>query len=294
MRILVTGSKGQLALSLAAQASDLHDVELMSLGRPVLDLEDPASVRAAIAAAAPDLIVNAAAYTAVDRAEADEARAFAVNRDGARAVALAAAAIDAPLIHLSTDYVFDGTKPSPYIETDATSPLNVYGHSKREGEQAVLAAHPAALVLRTSWVFSPYGTNFVKTMLRLGVERDSLRIVSDQTGNPTSALDIAAAILSIAPQAVAAPGDGGIFHLTNAGSTSWFGLAEAVFAESARHGGRAPALEPVATAAYPTPARRPLNSRLETSALAHRFGITLRPWQDAVQETVRRLMTANR
>ncbi len=293
MRILVTGSKGQLALSLAAQARHLNGVELLRLGRPVLDLEDPASVSAAIAAAAPDLIVNAAAYTAVDGAEADKARAFAVNRDGAMAVAMAAAALNAPLIHLSTDYVFDGTKPAPYVETDKTAPLNVYGHSKREGEQAVLAAHPAALVLRTSWVFSPYGANFVRTMLRLGAERDSLRIVSDQAGNPTSALDLAAAILNIAPQAMAAPGDGGIFHLTNAGSTSWFELAEAVFAESARHGGPVPALEPITTAEYPTPARRPLNSRLETQAFARRFGLTLRPWQDAVQETVRRLMTAS-
>jgi dTDP-4-dehydrorhamnose reductase len=290
MRILVTGKSGQVAMSLAAQARHLNGVELLALGRPTLDLEDPAAARAVIIAAAPDLVVNAAAYTAVDKAEADAARAFAINRDGAQAVAQAAATLHVPLIHLSTDYVFDGAKAAPYVETDSTAPLNVYGHSKREGETAVLAAYPPAFIFRTAWVFSPFGANFVKTMLRLGAERPSLRIVSDQFGNPTSAADIAAAIFEIAPQLVATPGSGGIYHLTNAGSTSWFGLAQAIFAEGARHGGPAPVLEPITTADYPTPARRPANSRLDTAAFGRRFGYAFRPWQEAVAETVRHLL----
>lgn len=279
-------------MALAAEAPRASGIELLTLGRPMLDLAAPAAARAAIIAAAPDLVVNAAAYTAVDKAEADAARAFAINRDGAAAVAEAAAALNAPLIHLSTDYVFDGRKAAPYVETDIMAPLNVYGQSKRDGEQAVLAACPSALILRTSWVFSPFGANFVKTMLRLGTERPVLRVVSDQFGNPTSAVDIAAAILNIVPQLAAAPGAGGIYHLTNAGSTSWFGLARAIFAESARLGGPSPVLEPISTAEYPLPARRPPNSRLDTSAFRQRFGRELRPWQDALAETVRRLMAS--
>jgi dTDP-4-dehydrorhamnose reductase len=290
MRILVTGKNGQLAMSLAAQARCLNDIELLALDRSTLDLEQPAAARAAVISAAPDLVVNAAAYTAVDKAETDAARAFAVNRDGAQAIASAAFALNVPLIHLSTDYVFDGAKPTPYVESDPTGPLNVYGRSKRDGERAVLEACPAALIFRTSWVFSPFGTNFVTTMLRIGAERPSLRIVSDQIGNPTGAADIAAAILSIAPQAVVAPGEGGIYHLTNSGSTSWFGVAQAIFAESARHGGPSPALEPIMAADYPAPARRPANSRLDTSAFERRFGHALRPWQEAVTETVRLLL----
>lgn len=290
MRVLVTGSSGQVATALAVQARTRSSIELLALGRPALDLENPDAATSVIMAAAPDLVVNAAAYTAVDRAESDQERAFAINRDGAMAVARAAAALDVPLIHLSTDYVFDGTKASPYLETDEPAPLNVYGRSKRGGEEAVLAAHPSAIIFRTSRVFSESGANFVKTMLRIGAEKRSLRIVSDQFGNPTSAADIADVILSIAPQAATMREVGGIYHLTNAGSTSWFGLAGAVFEESARHGGPSPVLEPIPTADYPTPARRPFNSRLDTSALSRRFGCVLRPWQDAVAETVTRLL----
>lgn len=289
MRVLVTGTRGQLAMSLAAEARRVSGIELLALGRPTLDLETPSGIRSVIAAAAPDLVVNAAAYTAVDKAEADAARAFAINRDGAAAVAHAAATLNVPLIHLSTDYVFDGSKATPYVEADSTAPLNVYGQSKRGGEIAVLAACPSALIFRTSWVFSPFGANFVKTMLRLGSERPALRVVSDQFGNPTSALDIAAAILHIAPELVAAPRMGGIYHLANTGSTSWFGLAQAIFAEGARLGGRVPALEPIPAADYPLPARRPANSRLDTAAFTRRFGLVLRPWREAVAETVRGL-----
>jgi dTDP-4-dehydrorhamnose reductase len=286
MRILVIGTRGQVATALAERARLRSDIELLALGRPALDLEHPADIIQPILATRPDLVVNAAAYTAVDKAESEPERAFAINRDGAAAVAMAASQLGAPLVHLSTDYVFDGSKPTPYVETDATNPLNVYGRSKLAGEQAVLAAHPASLVLRTSWVFSPFGSNFVKTMLRLGAERDSLRIVADQIGNPTSALDIAEAILSLAPKLAATRNRAGICHLTNAGSTSWHGFADAIFDHSARLGGPKPRLEAVTTADYPTPARRPSNSRLDTSALTERFGLALRPWQEAARETV--------
>jgi dTDP-4-dehydrorhamnose reductase len=294
MRILVTGRSGQLATALLECAKARPDVDLFALGRPTIDLERPVETEAAIMAARPDLVVNAAAYTAVDRAESEPDRAFAINRDGAVAVALAAARLGVPLIHLSTDYVFDGTKPQAeaYIEADATNPLSVYGRSKHAGEEVVLAAYPPSLILRTSWVFSPYGTNFLKTMLRLGVERESLRVVSDQIGNPTSAIDLADIILQIAPELAASTPAGGIFHLTNSGSTSWHGFAAAIFEASASRGGPRPRLEAVTTADYPTPARRPANSRLDTSAFNRRFGIAPRAWQQALGEVVARVLHA--
>jgi len=290
MRILVTGASGQVATALAEGARLRREIDLLALGRPALDLERPKETEAAIIAARPDLVVNAAAYTTVDKAESEPERAFAINRDGAAAVARATATLAIPLIHLSTDYVFDGAKPTPYVETDPTNPLSVYGRSKRDGEEAVCATHPASIILRTSWVVSPFGTNFVKTMLRLGAERESLSIVDDQFGNPTSALDIAGIILRIAPQLAASSPEGGIYHLTNSGSTSWHGFAAAIFEASARHGGPRPRLEAITTAGYPTPARRPANSRLDTSAFTHRFNIIPRPWQQAVEETVSRII----
>jgi len=290
MRIVVTGRQGQVATSLAERAAHHAHAEVVTLGRPGLDLEQTDTVHAAIAAARPHLVVNAAAYTAVDKAESDASRAFAVNRDGAAAVAASAARLGVPFIHLSTDYVFDGSKPGPYVEADETAPLGVYGRSKREGEQAVLAAHASALVFRTSWVFSPFGANFVKTMLRLGAEREVLRVVDDQQGNPTAALDIAEMILLIAPQLVGGAAAGGVYHLANQGSTSWCGFARFLFEESARRGGPAPRVEAITTADYPTPARRPANSRLDTSAFTRRFGLAPRPWQDAAAETVARLL----
>jgi dTDP-4-dehydrorhamnose reductase len=294
MRILVTGTRGQVATALAECAQRRSHLELLALGRPALDLERHDEAEAVMIAARPDLIVNAAAYTAVDRAESEPAHAFAINRDGAATVAKAAARLAVPLIHLSTDYVFDGTKPVPYVETDPPNPLSVYGRSKHDGEQAVMAAHPSSIILRTSWVFSPFGTNFLKTMLRLGAERENLRIVSDQTGNPTSAIDLAETILNLAPQLSANPAAAnGVYHLTNAGSTNWYGFAEAIFNASARHGSPRPRLEAISSTDYPTPARRPANSRLDTSAFTSRFGITPGRWENAVEETIARLTIAN-
>ncbi len=289
MRLLVTGRNGQVATSLAERAATHPGIEVLALGRPELDLESPATVEAAIAAARPDLVVNAAAYTAVDKAESDSGRAFAANRDGAAAAARAAARLGVPVIHLSTDYVYPGDKPSPYVESDATGPSSVYGQSKLEGEQAVMAAHPQALIFRTSWVYSPFGANFVKTMLRIGKDRDVVKVVADQQGNPTSAIDIADAILRLAPGLGSTPA-GGIFHLCGSGSTTWCGLAQAIFAESGKLGGPAPRVEAITTAEYPTPARRPANSRMDTAAFTARFGFALRPWPDAVAETVARLL----
>ena len=289
MRILVTGRSGQLAASLAEMAADRPDSELIFLGRPEFDLEMTEQISEQIEAGRPELVINAAAYTAVDKAETEPERAFAINRDGAAAGARAAARLGVPFVHVSTDYVFDGRKAEPYREMDETGPLNVYGRSKLEGERAVLEAHPEALILRTSWVFSPFGTNFLKTMLRVGAAQPALRVVSDQIGNPTSALDLAAAILKISPALRSEPG--GLYHLTGDGSTSWHGFAEFIFRESAKRGGPAPAVEAIPSADYKTAAARPANSRLDCSAFANRFGFNLRPWTSAAAETVARCLS---
>ena len=289
MRILVTGRAGQVATALGERAASLPGVELLALGRPELDLEQPETVGAAIARAAPGIVINAAAYTAVDRAQSQEAQAFAVNRDGAAAVARAAAATGAALIQISTDYVYPGDGEAPYRESDATGPTNVYGRSKLEGEHAVLDAHPRALVLRTAWVYSPFGANFVKSMLRLAGEREVLGVVDDQYGNPTGAFDIAHALLAIAPRLVAGEA-GGIYNFAGQGSTSWCGFAREIFAQSAARGGPSARVDAITTDEYPTPARRPANSRLDTSALTQRFGVTPRPWQQALGETLDRLL----
>jgi dTDP-4-dehydrorhamnose reductase len=293
MRLLVTGRNGQVATALLERAKVHGGIEVTALGRPELDLEKPETVGPAILAARPDIVVNAAAYTAVDKAESEADRAFAANRDGAGAAAAAAHALGVPFIHLSTDYVYPGDKPAPYVESDATGPLGVYGKSKLAGEEAVRAAHSGAIILRTSWVYSPFGANFVKTMLRIGKERETVRVVDDQFGNPTSAIDIADAILRIAPGLVSAPGSGAVLHCCGEGSTTWCGFARHIFAASARLGGPAPRVEAITTAEFPTPARRPGNSRMETAAFAARFGFSLRRWQDAADETVARLLAGS-
>lgn len=290
IRLLVTGRTGQLACALIERAALTPDIQVIALGRPALDLERLATVAAAIRAARPDVVVNAAAFTAVDRAEAEPERAFAVNRDGAAAVARAAAELDAPFIHLSTDYVFAGTKPGPYVETDAAGPLNVYGASKLAGEIAVREAHPGALILRTSWLYSPFGANFVKTMLRRGRQRAVLEVVDDQWGNPTSALDLADAILRLAPRLAADRTPAATFHLAAAGVTTWCRFARYVFEMSHALGGPRPLVVPIASADYPTPARRPPSSRLDCTAFAEAFGFSLGPWQEGVGTAVSRLM----
>ncbi|MDE1917802.1 MAG: dTDP-4-dehydrorhamnose reductase [Sphingomonadales bacterium] len=290
MIIAVTGKVGQVVTSLIERAPD--GVTIVPLGRPELDLADSASIAPAIAAARPDVVVSAAAYTAVDKAESDEAAAFAVNATGASAVAAAAQALGVPVIHISTDYVFDGTKTAPYLESDAVCPLGAYGRSKLAGEQAVLAAAPDAVILRTAWVYSPFGANFVKTMLRLAETREELGVVGDQIGNPTSALDIADTVLAIARRLHEAPGAAprGIFHMTGSGEGSWADLAKAVFAVSVAQGGPSARVRAITTADYPTPAARPANSRLSGDRLAQTYGLRLPDWRLSVADVVARLL----
>ena len=281
MRVLVAGREGQVARALIARlGQDGHAVT--ALEPPELDLTSRDSIAAAIQAADPALVVNAAAYTAVDKAEDQEAIAYAVNRDGAAWLAEAAAARGLPFVHFSTDYVFDGLKGAPYVEGDPTSPLGVYGRSKEEGERAVLAANPRSVVLRTAWVCSPDGGNFVKTMLRLSADRDELRVVADQHGAPTFAADLADAVAQMAPRLVAsAAGDEafGLFHLSGAPHTTWFGFTQEIIAQAATRGGRQPRLTPIATSDYPTRARRPGDGRLDCSRIGRVHGILPADWR---------------
>lgn len=293
MKILVTGREGQVARSLAERAAADPGLDLVLAGRPELDLLQPETVRSSILAARPDVVVSAAAYTAVDRAEDEPDQAFAVNAAGAGAVAAAAAEVGAPVIHLSTDYVYAGDGEREYTERDATDPRNVYGQSKLEGEKAVAAANPRHVILRTAWVYSPFGKNFVKTMLGLAADRDSVRVVADQWGNPTAAGDIAEGIVRVAATLASSPEADryGVFHLAGRGDgTSWAGFAREIFAESARFRGPAADVEDIATEDFPTRARRPRNSRLSCEKLADTFGWRPPPWRDSCRDVVVRLL----
>ncbi|AIT82877.1 dTDP-4-dehydrorhamnose reductase [Novosphingobium pentaromativorans] len=291
MRIAVTGKLGQVVTALIERGSAAgHDV--VALGRPEIDLADPASVARALESTAPDVVVSAAAYTAVDKAESEADLAHAVNGAGACAVARSAKALGVPVIHLSTDYVFDGKLDRPYRESDPTGPTGVYGASKLAGEQAVLKEHGGnAAILRVAWVYSPFGTNFVKTMLRLAGDRDEVSVVADQVGNPTSALDIADGILLVAANLVASddPALRGMFHMTARGEASWADFAEAIFAASASIGGPFATVRRITTADYPTPATRPANSRLDGTRIAAVHGVSLPDWQGALTTVVTRL-----
>ena len=296
LRIVVTGSQGQVVRSLA-ERGPVHGVAVQAIGRPALDLADPASVRSALAAAHPDVIVNAAAYTAVARAESEPELAMAVNGAGAGAVAAAAGALGVPLIHLSTDYVFDGSATQPYREDDPTGPVGVYGRTKLVGEQAVAAATGDVAILRTAWVYSPFGANFVKTMLRLAATRGEVAVVADQRGAPTAALDIADAVVTVARNLRERPGEAGLrglFHMTGSGEADWAEFARAIFAASAAAGGPSARVRPITTAEYPTPARRPANSRLDCGKLAAAHGVTLPQWRDSAAIAVARILAETR
>lgn len=284
--ILVTGGSGQLASALAAAAARRP---LCCVGRPRFDFDRPEAVGDLLRDLAPALVVNAAAYTAVDRAETDAAAADRANHAGPALLAAWCARAGIPLIHVSTDYVFDGLKRAPYVETDPTNPTCVYGATKLAGEQAVLAACSRAVVLRTSWVYAARGRNFVLTMLKLAAERDRLGVVADQIGCPTAAADLAAAILGIVDRI----GDGGwrddyrgVFHAAGTGWTSWHGLACATFEFASRHGLRPPTVDAITTADYPTAARRPPDSRLDCGKLSRVFAQGLPPWQNSLAATV--------
>lgn len=293
--ILLTGAGGQLGREVARQAA-AAGLAVHAAGRDELDVTNGAAVAHAVARLAPRLVVNAAAYTAVDRAETEPEAAHAVNRDGPAHLARACALAGAPLVHVSTDYVFDGSNGAAYSEGDAVAPLGVYGASKLAGEQAVRAALDRHVILRTSWVYGVEGGNFVRTMLRLGAERDVLRVVDDQRGSPTAAADLAAAVLAMARRLLerAPPAGGfGTFHCAGGGETTWHGFAGEIFRLAAARGARVPRLEPITTADYPTPACRPATSVLDCARLGRVYGIRLRPWREALAETLDRILAAD-
>lgn len=287
--ILVTGGTGQLAGALAELAEGRP---LMRVGRTEFDFDRPASLGGCLRAADPWLVVNAAAWTAVDAAEAEPEAAARANRDGPAELARLCAASGIRLIHVSTDYVFDGTKGAPYREDDAPNPTGVYGATKLAGEQAVRAACPEATILRTSWVYAPTGRNFVRTMLAAARRTDRLRVVADQKGCPTEAGDLARAILRLADRIAAGTDAAGIYHAAGEGWTTWHGLACAVFEAAGPLGWPAPRVEAITTADWPTPARRPADSRLDCTRLHARFGIALPPWRDTLRRVVARIVTA--
>lgn len=282
MRVLVTGREGQLARALRACASDR--LEILALGRPDLDLARPEALPEAVARARPDVVVNAAAYTMVDKAEAEEPLAATINGEAAGVLARAAADLGVPVIQISTDYVFDGTKATPYVESDPVAPVNAYGRTKLAGERAVAAANPRHAILRTSWVYDGEGKNFLKTMLRLAETRDELGVVADQIGAPSYGPDLAAGIVAVARNLVADPHEGrcGVFHMTGAGETSWAGFAKEIFRLSGAAGGPSARVREIATADYPTPARRPANSRLNCDRLEAAHGVRMADWRDAL------------
>jgi dTDP-4-dehydrorhamnose reductase len=251
------------------------------IGRPEFDLEHPKSLSALLAPLRPDVVINAAAYTAVDGAESEPERAFAINATGAGAIASAAEEVGAAIVQVSTDYVFSGEKADPYVEDDPTAPHSVYGASKLEGERLVLAANPRAIIVRTSWVYDATGSNFVRTMLRLASSRPSLDVVQDQLGQPTFAVDLAAALLSLTAAAQRGPATG-IVHCAGAGATSWARFAQVIFEQSRARGGPAAEVVPIDSKDYPTAAARPRNSRLNCSLLYERYGVRMRPWRDAL------------
>jgi dTDP-4-dehydrorhamnose reductase len=292
MRILLLGGTGQVGTEIRALAS-AGNIEVAAPDLAELDLTDASALTRAVAAGPWDAVINAAAYTDVDRAESEEGVAFAVNGEAPSRLAAETERRGIPLIHISTDYVFDGRKGEPYVEHDQVSPLNAYGRSKLAGEQGVLAAGPRHIILRTSWLYSPYGRNFVKTILRLGGERECLNIVADQRGCPTAARDIAGACLEIARRCASTPDrvPYGLYHFTGAGEASWFELASTIIDLAKGSLARAPKVLPIGTADYLTPAIRPLDSRLNCAAITRAFGFKLRPWRDALAETVDRLLT---
>ncbi|MDR2315150.1 MAG: dTDP-4-dehydrorhamnose reductase [Pseudomonas sp.] len=281
MKILVCGHHGQVAQALQAQLNGLGEVHV--LGREQLNMASPEALREPLRRLAPQLIINAAAHTAVDQAESEPDLAFAINAEGPRVLAEEAVRLGAPLIHYSTDYVFDGEKALPYTELDRPNPLGVYGRSKLAGEQAIAAVDGEHLILRTSWVYSLYGRNFLLTMQRLLQEKPQLRVVNDQIGAPTWATTIAVATRELIERWQAGQrGAWGTYHLTAQGETSWFGFAQAIGEQLKARGLPCAELLPIPTSDYPTPARRPANSRLDCSRLAREWDVHLPHWQQAL------------
>jgi dTDP-4-dehydrorhamnose reductase len=289
--ILLFGAHGQLGRELTRAATS-QGMQLAALSHADADIADPAAVRGAVARHKPSLAVNAAAYTRVDAAETDTDAAQHTNETGAAVLAAACATADVPLIHVSTDYVFDGSKRTAYVEDDPIAPIGAYGRTKAAGERAVREAARKHVILRTSWVYGEFGQNFLKTMLKLAATRDELRVVSDQRGCPTSTADLAAAILAIAPRLGSDEPVWDTYHFAGSGVTTWHGFASRIVAAQAPLTGRTPRVIPIPTKDFPTPARRPANSELDCAKFARVFGFHGRPWTEETDRVTRALVRA--
>lgn len=285
MNLLVLGAAGQIGRELC-RLSWPAPYQIVGVDRAEVDISREEAVADAVRRERPDIIINAAASTAVDRAESEPEAAFAVNAAAPGYLAAACKLARIPLIHISTDYVFDGTKQTPYREDDPVNPLGVYGRSKEAGDRAVRAVLAEHVILRTAWVYSAHGHNFVRTMLRLGSERPVLRVVADQIGSPTSAADVARAIAAIVQRLTAGDRHFGTYHFAGAGAVSWHGFAEAIFELAAPWRGAPPRVEAITTAEYPTPARRPSNSVLDCAHIGGVFAIHPRPWREALADVI--------
>ena len=288
MRILVTGANGQVGWELSRRGAR-KGIDILALDRASLDITDQSAVNREVSGSGSSVVVNAAAYTAVDQAESEPELAFAANRDGPAYLASACAEVGIPLIHISTDFVFDGKKQGPYLESDQISPLNVYGKSKAAGEVAVRELLPEHIILRTSWVYGVRGRNFVKTMLRMGRERDLIQVVEDQYGCPTYAADLGDTIMRIAAQIKENKQIAwGTYHYCGEGVTSWHGLAQEILSLAKKYTSlRVKTIEAIGTAEYPTPAKRPLNSALDCSLVEKTFGIHPKPWRESLAEMIK-------
>jgi dTDP-4-dehydrorhamnose reductase len=291
VKLLVAGAQGQVARSLAERAALVPDIELVAIGRPSLDLEQPGSASRLVADIAPDIVINAAAYTAVDQAEAEPDRAFRINSDAAGELAAAAADSGAAIIHLSTDYVFGGFAEAPYDEQAVPEPLNVYGHSKLAGEAQVRAANPRHAIVRSAWIYSPFGRNFVSSMMAAAASRPTLTVVDDQRGTPTSALDLADGLLRIAARWAEGgeEGIGSTYHLAGPQVMSWYGFARAIMDECRARGLPTAEVDPIASADWPAKATRPRNSALNSCRFARDFGYSMPPWRDSLAATIERI-----
>jgi dTDP-4-dehydrorhamnose reductase len=278
MVVLVTGGKGQLGQALQFVAADYPDIHFHFASSAEADITDKASITAVFEALKPDFCVNAAAYTAVDKSESEPEKAALINVTGAQNLADVCKQFNATLIHISTDFVFDGTKQSPYLETDQTNPQGVYGLTKLQGEHAIEKAGGKYFIVRTAWLYSQFGANFMKTMLRLAAERDTLNVVDDQIGTPTHAVDLARAIATIILSNKTAYG---IYHYSNEGVASWYDFAEQIFAVN----GVSINLNPIPTSQFPTPAKRPAYSVLDKSKIKRTFGLAVPNWQISLQKT---------
>lgn len=294
LRLAVTGLKGQIVSALIERAP--RDIEIIALGRPQFELARREAVLASLRHARCEVIINAAAYTQVDKAESEPELAMRINAEGAGHVAQAAAELGVPLLHLSTDYVFDGLLDRPYREDDPINPTSIYGCSKLAGEEKIRETHQRHVILRTAWVYSPFGVNFVKTMLRLGADRDEINVVADQYGNPSSAIDIAEALIFIAKRLRKGHSNDfyGTFHMTGAGEASWADMAQWIFQIEEEYSKKNMLIHRIETKDYPTPARRPINSRLDNTKLKNIYGVSLPHWRSSLEKCVRRLIIENK